>query len=319
MSMSAYPHPPHKRPTRSLQVDALGGACELRTHRLGFKQVWPRPSPEKLRDYYANEFYEKGFPTYLDQADRESEFKQATWSLRRSMLEAALPPARRRLLDVGASGGLLLSYFRQHEWEVSGIEPSRVAVDWARSHYDLELFCGELLDYPLRAARAERTCFDAIHCAQVLEHVLDPEACVERIAALLAPGGVAYIEVPNDFNAFQEVARSELKKPAWWVAPKVHLNYFDAETLGALLADKGLFVEDRLASFPMELFLLMGEDYVGHPKVGKRCHEMRMRFEQTLFDHGHRDTLLDFYRALANASIGRTCGLLVRKPEESSC
>lgn len=311
MSMSVHPHAPLKPASAPRRIDALGGPAELRTHRFGFKQVWPRPSPEQLRDYYANEFYEKGFPTYLDQADRETEFKKATWSLRRSMMEAALPPARRRLLDVGASGGLLLSYFRQHEWEVSGIEPSRVAVDWAQSRYDLELFCGELLDYPV----PETVTFDAIHCAQVLEHVLDPEACVERIAALLAPGGIAYIEVPNDFNAFQEIARSELDKPAWWVAPKVHLNYFDAETLGALLADKGLFVEDRLASFPMELFLLMGEDYVGHPETGKRCHAMRMRFERTLFDHGHRDTLLDFYRALAHASLGRTCGLLVRKPD----
>ena len=316
MSNSFYPEPwrtTTARPAAKTQrIEALGGPAELRTHRLGFKQVWPRPKPTELRAYYEQEFYEAGFPTYLEQADRESEFKAATWSLRRSMMEAALPRTRRRLLDIGASGGLLLSYFRQHEWEVCGIEPSRVAVRWARDRYGIELFCGELADYA--AATAGRETFDAIHCAQVLEHVLDPEAFVAQLAALLAPGGIAYVEVPNDFNAFQEIARAELEKPAWWVAPDVHLNYFDPQSLAALLAEHGLEVEDRLASFPMELFLLMGDDYVGAPETGRECHQRRMTFEKTLFHHGHRDTLLDFYRALATASLGRTCGLLVRKP-----
>ena len=52
-----------------------------------------------------------------------------------------------------------------------------------------------------------------VHCAQVLEHVLEPEACVARIAELVAPGGVAFIEIPNDFNALQETARTQLGNP----------------------------------------------------------------------------------------------------------
>ena len=136
---------------------------------------------------------------------------------------------------------------------------------------------------------------------------------MQRIADLLAPGGVAFIEVPNDFNSFQEVARDDLEKDSWWVAPKVHLNYFDADSLAALLADHGLAEVDRLASFPMELFLLMGDDYVGHPDVGAACHSKRMRFEKTLAREGRDDSLLRFYRALGQANLGRTAGILARK------
>lgn len=304
-------------------LEGLSGQTELRTHAHGFRQVWPRPTEEALRTFYSETFYDSHSPTYLEQVSQDRVFWDATWSLRRSMMEAALPPSRRRLLDVGASGGFLLDHFREHGWEVHGIEPSRRAVAWAKTHHQLDLFCGELLDYPVRPPNASfepepdpavsDSRFDAIHCAQVLEHVLDPVACIERIASLLAPGGVAFIELPNDFNSFQEAARKELKKPAWWVAPKVHLNYFDAESLSAVLAASGLVEEDRLASFPMELFLLMGEDYIGHPDVGSACHAKRMRFEKTLFENGHSETLLKFYRALAKASLGRTIGILARK------
>ncbi len=282
----------------------------LRAHRLGYRQVWPRPSPSDLREFYARSFYDEASPAYLEKGERERAYWDATWSLRRELMEEALPPDRRRLLDIGASGGQLLDHFRRHGWEVHGVEPSHSAVEWARHRHGLELFCGELLDYlPDPASR-----FDAIHCAQVLEHVLDPEACVSRIAELLAPGGVAFIEVPNDFNAFQEAAREALDKDAWWVVPKLHLNYFDADSLSALLDEHGLTPEDRLASFPMEIFLLMGEDYVGHPDVGSACHAKRMRFERTLFERDRSETLRSFYRALGHASLGRTCGVLARRP-----
>jgi 2-polyprenyl-3-methyl-5-hydroxy-6-metoxy-1,4-benzoquinol methylase len=305
-----------------IRLEGRDGPAEIRTHPLGFKQAWPRPSAEDLRAFYADGFYDSEYPAYLSQMERDRPFWDATWSLRRTLLEAALPSSRRRILDIGASGGFLLDHFRQHGWEVDGIEPSRAAVRWAKEKLDIEIFCGELLDYPhpktadpLSGSAAQRPLFDAIHCSQVFEHVLDPVACIARVADLLAPGGVAFIEVPNDFNAFQEAARADLDKPAWWVAPRVHLNYFDAESLGATLRAHGLEEEDRLASFPMELFLLMGEDYVGHPEQGSACHAKRMRFEETLFAQGASDTLLQFYRALGKASLGRTIGLLARKSE----
>lgn len=317
------PPPPSDWPTFSLT--GLRGEATLRTHPLGFKQIWPRPSADDLKRLYRDDFYDKMSPKYLAKMQRDQAFWDATWSLRRQLMEEALPTGTRRILDIGASSGFLLDHFKRNHWEVAGIEPSRSAVEWASEHLGIELFCGELLDYAdapsnladstadgaANCAAAGR--FDAIHSAQVLEHVLSPEHFIECVAGLLAPHGVVYIEVPNDFNAFQEVARQDLEKPSWWVAPDVHLNYFDADSLSALLASKGLIEFDRLASFPMEIFLLMGEDYVGHPEIGDACHAKRMRFEQTLIREGRNDALLRFYRALGQANLGRTAGILARK------
>lgn len=306
-------------PPTSLAIEGLTGPVELRRAAGGHLEVWPRPTPESQRELYGERFYEEDKSTYLSDVDRDRAYWDALWSIRRGMMERALPPARRRLLDVGASGGFLLDHFRQSGWRVFGIEPSRAAVRHARERFDLDVFCGDLLAFDLESDRDWREgggeAFDAVHCAQVLEHVLEPEACVARIAELVAPGGVAFIEVPNDFNVLQETARARLGKPAWWVAPDHHLNYFDAASLSALLARHGLVEIDRVASFPIEMFLLMGEDYVGRPEVGRECHARRMAFERALIESGRIDELAGLYRALAAAGIGRTCGILARKRE----
>lgn len=294
----------------ALVVEGLAGPVELRRAPEGFLQVWPRPTPESQRALYGEKFYEEDKSTYLSDVDRDRAYWDAIWSIRRRMLDAALPTTserRRRILDVGSSGGFLLDHFQQHGWQVFGIEPSRHAARHARERFGLDVFCGELLDFERAGER-----FDAVHCAQVLEHVLEPEACVARIAELLAPGGVAFIEVPNDFNVLQQTARERLGKSAWWVAPDHHLNYFDAGSLAALLARHGLVEIDRVASFPIEMFLLMGEDYVGHPEVGRACHARRMAFEGAWIDTGRIDALAGLYRALATAGVGRTCGILAR-------
>lgn len=327
--MSFHPHPQSHRhplgerpglvhsgvPTDSNPkvVEGLGGPVELRRAAGGYIQVWPRPTPESQRALYAESFYEADKATYLSDVERDRAYWDATWSMRRQLMEAALPPSRRRILDVGSSGGFLLDHFQQRGWKGFGIEPSPTAAGWAEKHFGLEIFRGDLLDYPSAREGVTPGLFDAVHSAQVLEHVLDPEACVERIASLLAPGGVAYVEVPNDFNVLQKTARERLGKSAWWVAPDHHLNYFDYDSLAGLLSRHGLVEIDRLASFPIEMFLLMGDDYVGNKEVGAACHARRMAFEQSLIEADRIDDLMKLYRSLAQASLGRTCGILARK------
>ena len=55
--------------------------------------------------------------------------------------------------------------------------------------------------------------------------------------------------------------------------------------------------------FPMELFLLMGDDYVNTPKQGESCHRRRVQFEQAV-PGGLRRRL---YAALAREGVGRNC------------
>jgi len=290
-----------------LTVQTAAGPVALRSASTGHRYVWPRPAPEELDALYGEDYYASDKPAYFEKTERELGYWDGVWTLRRRVLEEALGEGPHAILDVGCAGGFLLDAFRRAGWRVRGVEPSRRAVAYARERFGLDLFCGPLERYPAGEP------VDAIHASQLLEHVLDPADFAARMAALLRPGGVVFVEVPNEFNVLQTVLAGRLDKPPWWVVPRHHLNYFDFESLARLLAGAGLVEVERLATFPMELFALMGRDYVGSPEVGAEVHRMRMDFERHMFESGEHEALRRLYRSLAAAGMGRTACVVARK------
>jgi hypothetical protein len=108
--------------------------------------------------------------------------------------------------------------------------------------------------------------------------------------------------VPNDFNALQLAARDALEKHDWWVAPPFHINYFSFDSLEGLLRSAGFDPLKRDTTFPMEWFLLMGEDYVGNDELGRSAHARRMLLESHLESQGLRRP---FHDLLAARGVGR--------------
>jgi hypothetical protein len=64
----------------------------------------------------------------------------------------------------------------------------------------------------------------------------------------------------------------------------------------------------------MELFLMMGEDYIGKDDVGRACHNRRKSFDLAFEAAGLGDKRRAFYRALADLGIGREAVLIAAKP-----
>jgi hypothetical protein len=98
------------------------------------------------------------------------------------------------------------------------------------------------------------------------------------------------------------------------VAPKHHLNYFTFDSLANLLQRLDLKIAERSTSFPMELFLLMGENYTIDPALGRACHESRKKFDMALETAGLGEARRSFYRALAQAGLGREAAIIAVKP-----
>jgi SAM-dependent methyltransferase len=63
--------------------------------------------------------------------------------------------------------------------------------------------------------------YDVIFLNHVLEHVADPLMCVEQIEALLAPGGIAYFEMPCADYRF----KSDVFPHTWFFTPDA-LSHF---------------------------------------------------------------------------------------------
>jgi len=208
----------------------------------------------------------------------------------------------RRLIDIHCGFGELLRYCAGRGLECVGHAVAPEAAAHLRA-LGFELSTAGL-DTDFAELRGRK--FDIVTLFNVLEHLQDPARILHSIREhLLQPEGLLVVDVPNEFNLFQKVAHEEHDLGEWWVAPPTHINYFGVSSLRALLGGCGYEVLDTLASFPMEIFLLMGDVYVGNAELGKLCHQKRVRFEQTMRRHGEAGGLRNFYRALAGCEVGR--------------
>jgi SAM-dependent methyltransferase len=157
--------------------------------------------------------------------------------------------------------------------------------------------------------------FDAIHANEVFEHLPDPRGTVRILSDMLAPGGVLCVCVPNDYSPIQATLRETCGYSPWWVAPPHHINFFSGDSLAKLFTAGGIRVVLREATFPIDLFLLMGENYVGDDDLGRRCHARRKTFELNLVAGGRNDLKRRLYRSLAEFGFGREVVMYGVKPE----
>jgi len=277
-------------------------ACEM----CGFRHAVPLPDPAALEQEYREKYYVQEKPTFLAHAAEDQEWANLAQSDRLESFARVLGAGRRRLLDIGSGPGFFLKAAKDRGWQALGIEPSRQAAAHART-LGVEVVEG-FFDAACASALGQ---FDAVHMNNVLEHIPAPIELLILARECLAPGGILCVSVPNDFSPLQRAAAGGLGE--WWLVPPHHLNYFDFASLSDLLARLGFEVTERSTSFPMEAFLLMGENYVGDPALGRASHNKRKRFDLALEEAGEGAARRAFYRALADAGIGREATLIAVK------
>lgn len=289
-------------------VDRVGDFQVVECESCGFRHVTPIPTEDELREVYSHEYYSTEKPIYLERAREDREWWDLVYRERYELFEELLPEGRRRLLDVGSGPGFFLLHGKERGWRTLGVEPSRQAAEHARG-LGVEVI-EEFLDGDVAQ---ELGTFDVVHLSEVLEHLPDPAEHLRSFRDLLAPDGLVCVSVPNDYNPFQQALRDACDYEPWWVAPPHHLNYFDFASLRRLLERCGFEVVREEASFPMDLFLLMGDNYVGNDELGRACHLRRAAFEQNLERAGLGEVKRQLYLQLAALGLGRTCVTTARR------
>lgn len=283
-------------------------AYSLKSHpKFGFLQVAPTPSPEEIARFYAEEFYSSAYQGFnnsaLEVLTRDQEFHVAHWDDIRKQVEAIAgrPMAGMSVLDVGCGWAQALLHFKSKGAECYGFDPADEAVEHGRKN-GMNVVKAGMDRMDVFGGRR----FDVVTLMNVLEHVADPVGVLTEIRAkVLKPGGVLVIEVPNEFNAFQVCGQKVNDLHQWWVVPPGHLNYFNGETLRKTLDGLGYDVRYAESSFPLEMFLVFGDNYVKDRELGRKCHERRMAFEMNLRKHGYESVLHDLYQAFAERNLGR--------------
>ncbi len=293
----------HEGPIVSSKGDVELIACR----KCGFVHIIPITSDEELKRFYETEFYEVEKQDYLSMDEDEQAWLSLEFTDRYSYVESILDKGSCRVLDIGCGPGDFLVTGKQRGWEVVGIEPSPAASEYARSRgvsVHTGFFSSEVKEILGK--------FDFIHMSEVLEHVANPTEIVAVASQMLKSGGVMCVSVPNDFNVLQNTYVKKEEVEEWWVVPDHHLNYFTFETLEKLLAGQEFMILDRTTNFPMELFLLMGQNYTNDPSLGSKLHGWRKKLDHALALNA--DARQKFYRSLAQADMGRLSIVYAQKP-----
>ena len=156
----------------------------------------------------------------------------------RADLVAALPRPLGRVLDIGCGEGGAAAPLRKAgaEW-ISGVEIHSPSAARAREVLD-EVLEGAAEDV-LAAATGP---FDTILVYDVLEHLVAPQAVLEALHAVAAPGARLHVSVPNarHYSLVRDlVLRGTFGYADWGHRDETHLRWFTRSDLEALLGATG--------------------------------------------------------------------------------
>lgn len=267
----------------------------------------PIPSIVELESMYAHEFYQKIKPDYIKKDESELPFWNITFDDKLDTIEQKIQKKNKSILDVGCGAGFFLQRAKKRGWNVTGIEPSISAVEYAQSR-GLNVI-KTIFELYYKSTKEK---FDAIHLNFVLEHTRDATNICESCFDLLKPNGVICIEVPNDFNKLQNIVLKKLKKSPYWI-DREHINYFSFDSLTTLLKKTGFQSYYAESTFPLEMFILFGSNYLNNEKIGQKIHSMRMNFEMILSSSNYNSLKRELYAYFAKQGLGRAIIMYAQK------
>jgi SAM-dependent methyltransferase len=187
----------------------------------GGATTYPQPDPHELERAYA-EWYRPATGRFSGGGDRLLSISRASLARR---LDRVAPPGP--LLDVGSGDGSLLRALRARGREAVGLE--RVAAGDG-------VLAREITDFEERRGEWAGVVF-----WHSLEHLSDPAAALDRATALLTPGGILAIAVPN-LGSWQ--ARYFGERWFHLDLPR-HLVHLPASALIGGLQERGFTIERR--------------------------------------------------------------------------
>ena len=265
----------------------------------------------KIDSFYEESFYQDEKIDYLQKAwGEDKDWYMLQWNLRLEYFVKNYSKHKKaKILDIGTGPGTFLEACKLKDLDPIGTDNSPNAIKFIKAK-GLKAIKSKLDEGDF-----EKASFDFIHSSEVLEHLLNPREILLKSYDLLRPNGIICISVPNDFSIVQSIANNLVEKSSryWWVNEKHHLNYFSNSSMNSLLQSCGFKIMDNINSFPLDMFILLGSNYIDEPKLGKVCHNLRKEFEINFFKKNGALQLIEFYKNLAKSGLGRNVVVFAKK------
>jgi 2-polyprenyl-3-methyl-5-hydroxy-6-metoxy-1,4-benzoquinol methylase len=166
-----------------------------------------------------------------------------------------------RVIDMACGEGYGSEVLSRSAAGVVGVDANPEAYEHARRRYVRQNL---RFERSLVEGYGEAACCDAVVLLQTIEHLHDPSAVLDHFAAILAPGGVAYISTPNVLTLAPPGAA---KSDNPWHLREYRAAEFEQLCLGTFgqVELLGIFHARRLRAH--ELALRLGWDHV-HRRLG---------------------------------------------------
>jgi SAM-dependent methyltransferase len=131
------------------------------------------------------------------------------------------------LVEVGCAAGFALKVGQDRGWQVSGVEVSKAAAEYACKNFGVSVINSTLAEAMLPDRR-----FDVVLTYGTIEHLYDPKAFLREAGRIMKDDGILVINTP-DIGTWLGDRRFQYK-------PVEHLYYFDRKTLSRLLSLAGM-------------------------------------------------------------------------------
>jgi 2-polyprenyl-3-methyl-5-hydroxy-6-metoxy-1,4-benzoquinol methylase len=148
-------------------------------------------------------------------------------------------------LDIGSGFGFYTQALRKLDYRTVSINPGQ---------YENAVFKQLNGDDPIPVMLEDfhaKEPFGIVMMSQVLEHLLEPERAIRKVASMLTAGGILACAVPN-FESFAVRLLGTRDNACLWVPE--HVNYFTADGLKMLLENNGFQVvrTEQVTRIPVE-------------------------------------------------------------------
>ncbi len=195
----------------------------------GFMWTHPAPSEAFLSQLYSTEYPER-VKEQLTQEELRAADSRATSQRSFILKYSGVRLHHAKILDIGCSVGSLLISFIDFTEDLIGFEPDINAVAIARSRLPAR---AQLHAETFNPKQLKESVFHLITASHVLEHVPHPIWFLSELFRLVRGDGVLFLEVPHETKkAVTEILNAKLRG-------KMHLSFFDPDTLKAALIKSG--------------------------------------------------------------------------------
>jgi hypothetical protein len=177
-------------------------------------------------------------------------------------------PKGTRILDVGTASGTIGRICQGKGFVIRGIEPVKEWAELSREYYK-EISQRELQQTDDSFLRGH----NIVICADVLEHMPDPEKQLKRLVSLQSSGTMFLISVPNIANLWIRLSllMGNFNYTERGILDKTHLRFFTWRTGSQLVSSSGLKIKAIIStSIPLNLL----HPFFSEAFLGRKIHQL---------------------------------------------